>query len=316
MRSGKIVIDGHASKADRRAASTWQLSDEFVVFDSEWTEKRQDTPNLYDAGEATSLRDLVFKNPTRDQDATKISKRHNFPTTWHDAPATCRNPAERKTTFTQAQMDMDKDLRDKQEKLLPPFKTTIKSLDLCCRLHAMADELYDLVERESLSKEQILHKISQLVTQADDSIFVLSDTFHLQAKPVTAFQRERRNILLQAKSVLKDVAMPDNVEVQDEGTWFMDDDGAIETEAVRLRAAEKQRKDLARLAGGGAGAPTGGLSKNKQKKDAYVKKRNADRDKSKAAAAAKAKKGAQAPAPAPGPAPGPAPDKKGGKPGP
>ena len=81
VRSGKIVIDGHASKADRRAASTWQLSDEFVVFDSEWTEKREDTPNLYDAGEATSLRDLVFKNPTRDQDATKISKRHNFPTT-------------------------------------------------------------------------------------------------------------------------------------------------------------------------------------------------------------------------------------------
>ena len=74
VRSGKIVIDGHASKADRRAASTWQLSDEFVVFDSEWTEKRQDTPNLYDAGEATSLRDLVFKNPTRDQDATKISR--------------------------------------------------------------------------------------------------------------------------------------------------------------------------------------------------------------------------------------------------
>jgi hypothetical protein len=74
VRSGKIVIDGHASKADRRAASTWQLSDEFVVFDSEWTEKREDTPNLYDAGEATSLRDLVFKNPTRDQDATKISR--------------------------------------------------------------------------------------------------------------------------------------------------------------------------------------------------------------------------------------------------
>ena len=86
VRSGKIVIDGHASKADRRAASTWQLSDEFVVFDSEWAEKRQETQNLYDAGEATSLRDLVFKNPTRDQDATKISKRHNFPTTWHDAP--------------------------------------------------------------------------------------------------------------------------------------------------------------------------------------------------------------------------------------
>ena len=143
---------------------------------------------------------------------------------------------------------------------------------------------------------------------------MLSDTFHLQAKPVTAFQRERRNILLQAKSVLKDVAMPDNVEVQDEGTWYMDDDGAIETEAVRLRAAEKQRKDLARLQGGGAGAPAWALSKNKQKKNAHVQKRDADRGKAKATAAAKAKKGAPAPAPAPGPAPGPAPDKK--KPGP
>ena len=313
VRSGKIVIDGHASKADRRAASTWQLSDEFAVFDSQWTEKRHQTENLYDASDVMSLRDLVYKNPTRDQDATKISKRHNFPAKWHDAPASCRNPAERKVTYTQGQMDRDKELREKQEGLLPPFKTTIKSLDICCRLHALADELYDDLENDRLSKPDILKIVTQLVTQADDAIFVLSDTFHLQAKPVTGFQKERRNILLQAKSVLKDVAMPDNVEVQDEGTWYMDDDNAIETEAVRLRAAEKQRKDLARLGGGGA-APPGGGSKNKQKKQAFVKKREADRERSKAAAkaaAAKAK-GAPAPAPAPGPAPSPAPGKKPG----
>jgi hypothetical protein len=40
----------------------------------------------------------------------------------------------------------------------------------------------------------------------------------------------------------------------------MDDDGAIETEAVRLRVAEKQRKNLARLGGGGAAPPGGRIA--------------------------------------------------------
>jgi hypothetical protein len=294
IRDGREVVDTWATKDDRRQATAYELGPDFAVFNFERAPVRADTENCYDVSQSEeSLRKLVFFSTIRDDDKKKILRRTALPSTWADPPSI--NPANRHK-FSDAQLKRDKELRELQEKMLPTFQITVKALDLACRTHAECELLRDDIF--AADGRDLVPRLDSIQQKLDDVIFGLSDDFHMHAQPVSGWQRERNNIVLQAKSKVGKAEVPDLVP-PDKGTWYHDDGDVVvgaetlslDELAARTRKEEKERLELARIIagrgghnpgpGGGRGGGRGGgggratASKSKKRRDKAKAKKNA-----------------------------------------
>jgi hypothetical protein len=274
---------------------------------------------LYDnANPETSLRKLVFFSTIRDDDKKKILRRTALPSFWADPPSI--NPANRHK-FTEAQLKRDKELQGLQEKMLPTFQITTKCLDLSCRTHAECELLRDDIAADD--GRDLVSRLDSIQQKLDDVIFGLSDDFHMHAQPISGWQRERNNIVLQAKSKVVAAEVPD-LAPPDKGTWFHDDGDVVVGQetlsldelAARTRKEEKERLELAKILGGrggggrGGGRGRGGRGGGGSGRATSQSKSKKRRDKAKAKRDSAA---AGEPGAAPEPAPAPAKKDAGGK---